>query len=255
MLELPEDLPLRAFRTEARYTAARLRALPETRPLADDFDEAHDKLALLEEETARLDLRRIELRAMVEIADDAWDDTIMAFQRRLLDVVDSDVDAPLYREYFADIPSHVTSLSYAAEVMISQELEAKLAVEEHPELRPFAGRLAEKRDTLEATLREQTRFEVDEARFHNREALAKAILNKLRRVLFASLEEMARMRGYSPTWRYRFFSGEHVAALDLETGREANQLGDGSGHRELAPPTGSPGDDAASGSAPAGEGG
>ncbi|MEO1228495.1 MAG: hypothetical protein AAFZ18_06295 [Myxococcota bacterium] len=217
MLELSEELLIRSFRMEARYTATRLLALPETRSLAGDFEEAHDKLALLEDEGARLDLRRIEIQATVEIADDAWDDTVLAFQRRLLELVDNNVDAELYRGYFADIPSHVTSLSYAAEVMISRELEQKLSADTHLDLQSFSSRLAEKRASLEAALHERTRLEVDEARFQNRVALAKAILNKLRRVLFASLEEVARARGYPHGWCFRFFHSDNdhfEASLD-----------------------------------------
>src|SRR5687767_9300343 len=134
MLEIPESKPLRAFRLEANYTAARLNALDETRHLATDFEEAADKFALLEEEEGRLDIRRVETQAMVETADDAWDDTMMSFQRRLLDLSGNSVDAELYRRYFADLPSSVTSMSYAAEIMISKELEKHLENEESEEL-------------------------------------------------------------------------------------------------------------------------
>lgn len=216
MLELSEELQVRTFRMEARYTATRLLALTETRHLAGDFEEAHDKFALLEEEGGRLDIRRVETQAMVEIADDAWDDTMLAFQRRLLELVDNDVDAELYRNYFADIPSHVTSLSYAAEVLISKDLEEKLAVEENAELSVFSERLRDKRGALEAGMHERTRLEVDEARFKNRVALAKAILNKLRRVLYAGLEEIARTRGLQHSWCLRFFHSQnsHLEAFD-----------------------------------------
>jgi hypothetical protein len=207
---------------EARYTSARLRALPETRALAGDFDEAHDKLALLEEEGAELDLRRMETQAKVEIADDAWDDAMHAFQRRLLELAGHDVDAELYRSYFADIPSQVTSLSYSAEIMISKELESKLALDEHVDLAAFASRLEDRRKALEGALHERTRLEVDEARFANRVAMAKAILNKLRRVLFASLDEIARARGLGHGWCFRFFHDHNpqVEAADLD-GAEA----------------------------------
>lgn len=229
MLELSEELPIRTFRMEARYTAARLLALPETRKLAQDFEEAHDKLALLEEEEGRLAVRSVEIQANVEIADDAWDDTMLAFQRRLLDLVDQDVDAPLYRNYFADIPSHVTSLSYAAEVMISKELEQKLAVDEKVELREFASRLTERRATLEAAMHERTKLEVDEARFSNRVAMAKAITNKLRRVLFARLEEIARARGLPRAWCLRFYHTEnlHLEAIEADGVGQPPALGDG----------------------------
>lgn len=218
MLELSEDLDLRTFRMEARYTASRLLAAPETRRLAQDFEEAHDKFALLQDEQSRLDLRRMETQATVEMADDAWDDVMLGFQRRLLESVDNDVDAPLYRDYFAEIPSHVTSLSYAAEVMISKELEKKLEQEEQVELQGFAARLTQKRLSLEASLQERTQLEVDEARFQNRMSLAKAIMNKLRRVLFASLEEVARVRGLPRSWCLRFFYAPNVQleAIDLD---------------------------------------
>ncbi len=205
MLELSENLSIRAFRLEANYTAARLGALDETRHLARDFEEAADKFALLEEEAARLELRKIETQAMVETADDAWDDTMLAFERRLLDLSGNSVDADLYRKYFSDIPSHVTSLSYAAEILISKELERVLAHEERAPLAEFAQRLQDTRVPLESILQERTHLEVDEARFQNRVALAKAILNKLRRVMFASLEEIAANRNRSKDWCGRFF--------------------------------------------------
>jgi hypothetical protein len=205
MLEIPESKPIRAFRLEANYTAARLNALDETRHLATDFEEAADKFALLEEEEGRLDIRRVETQAMVETADDAWDDAVMAFQRRLLDLSGNSVDAELYRRYFADIPSHVTSLSYAAEIMISKDLERHLEAEESEELSVFSERLAEKRRTLENIIHERTRLEVDQARFQNRVALAKAILNKLRRILWASLEEVAMAKTRGADWCARFF--------------------------------------------------
>lgn len=236
MLELSQDLHIRTFRMEARYTAARLLALPETRALASDFEEAHDKLALLEDEGARLDLRRVETQASVEIADDAWDDMMHAFQRRLLELVDNDVDAELYRDYFADIPSQVTSLSYAAEALISRDLEEKLAVEERPELSVFSARLGERRAALETAIHERTRLEVDEARFQNRVSLAKAILNKLRRILFASLEEIARARGLPRSWCFRFFHAHNaqLEAVDVDGVDSARTLPPG---RALAEPS------------------
>lgn len=216
MLELDDHQPVRHFRLEANYTAARLKALDETRHLAGDFEEAADKFALLEAEHATIEVRRIETQAMVETADDAWDDTVMAFQRRLLELSGNSVDAELYRRYFADIPSHVTTMSYAAEVMISRDLERALSHEGQEELRVFADRLAEKRTTLERIIEERTRLEVDEARFANRVSLAKAILNKLRRVLFASLEEVALAHGRGRDWCLRFYHAhnETLAALD-----------------------------------------
>ncbi|MGF1510611.1 MAG: hypothetical protein ACFB9M_14020 [Myxococcota bacterium] len=205
MLELSTSLPLRRFRMEASYTAARLAVGEETRPLARDFEEAAEKFRLLEEEEARLDLTRVQVQASLEAADDAWDDAMMSFRRRLLEACENDVDADLYRKYFADIPSHVTSLSYAAEQLISAELERALRDEEDPSLEAFAPALEAKRIDLERNVREQTRLEVDEARFVNRVAMAKAILNKLRRVLFASLEEIALARGRGREWCARFF--------------------------------------------------
>ncbi len=218
MLELEEHLSIRAFRLEANYTCARLKALEETRSLARDFEEAADKFALLEEEQARLDIRRMETQASVETADDAWDDTMLAFQARLLEKSGNSVDAALYRRYFAEIPSQVTRMSYAAEIMISEDLEAVLQHEEIEELSAFAGRLGEKRKALEAILRERTRLEVDEARFANRVSLAKAILNKLRRILFASLEEVAIANGRGREWCLRFYHRENVVldAIDAD---------------------------------------
>ena len=218
MLEIPESKPIRAFRLEANYTAARLNALDETRHLATDFEEAADKFALLEEEEGRLEIRFVETQAMVETADDAWDDAMMAFQRRLLDLSGNSVDAELYRRYFADIPSHVTALSYAAEIMISKDLERHLESEESEELRIFSERLAEKRRGLENIIQERTRLEVEQARFANRVALAKAILNKLRRVLWASLEEVAMAKARAPDWCARFFwtHNQQVHALDTD---------------------------------------
>lgn len=218
MLEIPESKTIRAFRLEANYTAARLNALEETRHLARDFEEAADKFALLEEEEGRLDIRKVETQAMVETADDAWDDTMMAFQRRLLDLSGNSVDADLYRRYFAEIPSHVTSMSYAAEIMISKELEKHLELEEIDELRVFSERLGEKREALENIIQERTRLEVDIARFQNRVGLAKAIVNKLRRILWAGLEEVAMAKNENEDWCARFFwSHNHqVEEMDMD---------------------------------------
>jgi hypothetical protein len=205
MLELPSHLGIRTHRLEASYTAARLGGLDATRELASGFEEAADKFRLLEEEEARLEMREVDLQASVESADDAWDDVIVGFRRRLLDLAGNDVDAEIYRRYFADIPSAVTGLSYAAEIMISRDLERALTRDALGELVDHAGRLEEKRLALEAALHERTRLEVDVARFRNRVALAKSILNKLRRVLFAQLEEIAVERGLGRDWCARFF--------------------------------------------------
>ncbi len=221
MLELSEAQTIRTFRLEANYSASRLRSLDETTHLAEDFAEAADKFALLEEEEAQLEVRRVQSQASVETADDAWDDTMMAFQRRLLELADNSVDAELYRRYFTEIPSNVTSLSYAAEVMISKELEAKLEAEERPELSKFAERLAEKRKDLETQMSQRTYLEVEEARFQNRVALAKQILNKLRRILFASLEEVALAKGQNRDWCTRFyFSHNEILAYSDSDGVE-----------------------------------
>lgn len=216
MLELSDHLSIRAFRLEANYTAARLKANEETRALGKDFEEAADKFALLEEEQARLDVRRMETQASVETADDEWDDTMISFQSRLLEKAGNSVDAELYRRYFADIPSQVTSLSYAAEILISKDLEADLQHEEIPELAEFASRLEEKRIALEAIIHERTRLEVDEARFANRVQLAKAILNKLRRILFAGLEEIAIANGRGRDWCVRFYHRDNAILASID---------------------------------------
>lgn len=216
MLEFPEHLPLRAFRLQASYTAARLNALDETRRLAGGFEEAADKFALLEEEEAQLAVRRMQTQAAVETADDAWDDTMLGFRARLLEQCAHDTESELYRRYFAEIPSNVTSLSYPAEILISKELEAQLAHEEEPSLKSFADRLAEKRAGLEGLMAERTRLEVEEARFANRVQLAKQVLNKVRRVLFTSLEEIQMARGRPESWCARFYYAHNdvLAALD-----------------------------------------
>lgn len=228
MLELSENLPVRTFRLEANYTAARLKALDETRHLAKDFEEAADKFALLEQEESQLAVRRMEIQAQVETADDAWDDTMIAFRNRLLELCGHNTDAELYRQYFAEIPSHVTSLSYAAEIMISKELEQHLEEEESEELRVFSERLADKRSDLERIMKERTHLEVEEARFHNRVQLAKQILNKLRRVLWASLEEVQMAHGRSKAWCARFFFSHNdvFSAMDRD-GVETPGLEDG----------------------------
>lgn len=218
MLEFPEHLPLRAFRLQASYTAARLNALDETRSLAAGFEEASDKFALLEQEEAQLAVRRMQTQAAVETADDAWDDTMLAFRARLLEQSRHDTESDLYRRYFADIPSNVTSLSYPAEILISKDLEGQLAHEEDGELSVFAARLAEKRAGLESIMHERTRLEVEEARFANRVQLAKQVLNKLRRVLFTHLEEIQMARGREAAWCARFYHSHNdvLAALDAD---------------------------------------
>jgi hypothetical protein len=213
MLELPESDSVRQFRLEASYTATRLSALEETRHLAKDFEEAADKFALLEAEEARLDVRRMEVQALVETADDAWDLAMDAFMRRLLERSEHSQDHPLYRKYFSDVPSHVTSLSYHAEIMISKDLESTLEQEETEELRVFSARLRERREALENMLSESTRHEVESARFQNRASLAKTISNKLRRVLVSNLEEIAIARGQERDWCMRFF---HARNDDFE---------------------------------------
>ena len=213
-IELPEQLTLREVRLEMAYTAARLNALEETRHLAGDFSETADRIRQLEEEQSQLEIQRVETQAMIEIADDNWDDVMLSFQRRLLDLAGQSIDHELYRKYFAEIPSQVTSLSYAAEIMISKDLEADLEKEETPELRLFADRLREKRVPLENALRERTRLEVEIAKFQNRAALAKQISNKLRRISLANLEELAVAKDRGPAWSWRFFRAYN---LDIDS--------------------------------------
>lgn len=212
----PEYLPLRTYRLEASYTSARLEVLEETRALAADFQEAADKFALLEQEESQLGLRRMRTQAQVETADDAWDDTIIAFRNRLMEIVEGDTEAELYRQYFTDIPSHVTSLSYAAEILISKELEAKLTAEEDSRLAEFGPRLEEKREQLEAIIKERTHLEVEEARFSNRVDLAKQILGKLQRVLVANLDEIRNTRQRDEAWVNRFFFSHNVTLEDSD---------------------------------------
>lgn len=213
-IELPEQLNLREVRLEMAYTAARLNALEETRHLAGEFSETSDRIRQLEEELVQLELQRVQTQAMVEIADDDWDDVMLSFQRRLLDLSAQSVDHPLYRKYFAEIPSQVTSLSYAAEIMISKDLEGDLEKEELAELRLFADRLREKRVPLENALRERTRLEVEVAKFQNRVALAKQLSNKLRRITLANLEELAVAKDRGASWSWRFFRAYNV---DIDT--------------------------------------
>jgi len=216
MIELSPRASLRTFRLEASYTAARLSASEETRHLARDFSEAADQIRLLEEELVRLDARKVDTQASLEAADDAWDDEMQSFRRRLLELCDNDVDAELYRQYFADIPSNVTELSYGAEVMISKELEQAVADDAHPEVAALAPRLAERRAALEAVLQEALRVEVDEARYVNRVSMAKSIVNKLRRVAVASLEEIAMTRRHPRLWAARFFLDHEELATTLD---------------------------------------
>lgn len=237
MLELPAHLGIRAHRLEASYTAARLNAIEGTRHLARPFEEAADKLRQLEEEEARLEFREVDIRASLETADDEWDDVVVAFRRRLLELANNDVDAPIYRQYFADIPSHATELGYAAEILISKELEAAIASDRHADLAAFGHRLEEKRLRLEAIVHERARFEVDAARFENRVALAKSILAKLRRVLFAQLEELALDRGLGREWCARFYlhHEEILEALEADGSEEPLELGPGTERRRQLP--------------------
>lgn len=227
-LDLPEKLSLRAVRLQVNYSAARLNALPETRDLAKDFEEAAEKFAQLEAEEARLAIQRVETQAMVEIADDAWDDTIHAFQRRLLEACGNSQDHALYRLYFAEIPSHVTTMSYAAEILISKDLEESLMHEANEDLRAFSDRLRDKRFPLEGALHERTRLEVEEARFSNRVQLAKALVNKLRRITHANLEEIASAHGRGGDWSVRYFHAVNplLAAMDADgAGSNASMSG------------------------------
>ena len=207
MEDLDEKLSVRTFRMGAVYAAARLKALEETQHLAGAFEEAADKFALLEEEEGDLAVRWATTLALVETADGAWDDTILAFRRRLLEQVGHNTEAELYRRYFAEIPSQVTSLSYVAEIMISKELEAHLADEPIAELQSFSARLAEKRAVLEARIQDRVRLEVEQARFANRVALAKQILNKLRRGAQSNLGELAAAHGRDETWAAHILEG------------------------------------------------
>lgn len=224
LLELSDKLTLRQVRLEVAYTAARLNALAETRHLADDFTVATEQLELLEAEEARLELQQIETQAMVEIADDAWDDVMESFQRRLLELSGYDQDHDLYRTYFAELPTEVTNLSYAAEIMISKDLEQELQAESREELRAFADRLASRRGPLEAALNERTRLEVEIAKFHNRAALARALVNRLRRMLLANVEELASARDRDSGWTARFFRGvnAHLDSMDRDGAEESN---------------------------------
>lgn len=207
LLELGDRLNLRQIRLEVAYTAARLNALLETRHLAIDFEEAAQKLEQLEDEERRLDLQKVATQANVEIADDAWDDVMIAFQRRLLELSGHDQDHELYRKYFSELPSEVTNLSYAAEILISRDLEAELASEPVEELRLFSDRLAARRGPLESAIHERTRLEVEIAKFNNRVALARSLVNRLRRMLLAGLEEIASARDRDAHWTARFFRG------------------------------------------------
>ncbi|MBK8014689.1 MAG: hypothetical protein IPK13_25470 [Deltaproteobacteria bacterium] len=207
MLELPETLPLRTYRLSARYTASRMNAYRDAQPLAHEFEEASEKFALLEAEAGQIAVAKADASARVAGADDAWDETMLSFRAHLLQLSGYSVDAPLYRRYFADIPSHVTSLSFAAEIMISRELEAALGLadEARDSLIAFADMLRTKREKLESAIREQTRVEVMEARFLNRVALAQVILNDLRQRAHSTLVEIASRTSRPAGWAARFF--------------------------------------------------
>lgn len=216
-LDLVDVLSIRDYRLELAYSAARLNALDETRGLAGEFAEAAARFEMLDQEEGRYEISKVETQAMVETADDAWDATIEAFHRRLLDLCDNNADHTLYRRYFAEIPSHVTSMSYHAEILISRDLESQLDNDDNPELSRFADRLRDKRIPLEAALRERTRLEVEMAKFANRVALAKALANKLRRITAANLDEVARTTDRDGDWGARFFRGQNKL-LDLIDG-------------------------------------
>ncbi|MBI2373679.1 MAG: hypothetical protein HYV07_06735 [Deltaproteobacteria bacterium] len=211
MLELSENLSIREFRLEASYTAARLAAAAESTGLAGEHSNAAEKLAELEAEGASLDVAKTQTQAMVEIADDAWDEVALAFQRKLLELSGGSVDHELYRRYFAEIPSQLTRLSYQAEIMISKDLEEDLEGETQDELSAYGAKLEVSRHGLEAALRERTRLEVEGAKYQNRVALAKQLVNRLRRSTWSDLVELAGERG--EPWALRFFRQEN-AVLD-----------------------------------------
>ncbi|MBI4821708.1 MAG: hypothetical protein HY791_35940 [Deltaproteobacteria bacterium] len=211
MLELSENMTVRDFRLEASYTSARLSAVDEASHLASEYQQASEKLAELEAEGAGLDMAKMQSQAMVEIADDAWDEVALEFQAKLLSLSGGSVDHELYRKYFAEIPTEMTRLSYNAEIMISKDLEEDLADEPATELAAFRGRLELKRRTLEAALRERTRLEVEAAKYQNRISLAKQLVNRLRKTTWNDLLDLARDRG--EPWALRFFRQEN-AVLD-----------------------------------------
>ena len=216
--DLPAKLSIRNYRLELAYSAARLNALAESRDMAADYEEAAAKFEELEQEEGRFELTKVESQAMVETADDAWDDTMRSFMRRLLELSGHNTDHTLYRTYFAEIPSQVTSMSYAAECMISKDLEDALEREENEELKAFAEKLRSKRLPMEAAMRERTRLEVDFAKFGNRVALAKALTNKLRRITAASLDEIAKASEREDDWAFRFFRSDNLflGAVDAD---------------------------------------
>jgi hypothetical protein len=207
MVDVHLEAPLGSFRIEAAYTASRLSADPDVRVLAIDFKDAESKFALLEQEATQLAAREGAMQGLVESADDAWDDEIRAFHDGLLTASDGSVDHPRYRSYFADVPSGVTHLSYAAELLVSRELEKRLSEEPLERLRSFEASLRAKREVLEKALHEQTVLEVTRARFENRAALGKSLLNRLRAETLASLQATASAKNYGPDWCYRFFRG------------------------------------------------
>ena len=106
------------------------------------------KLGALEDELTRLELQRVEIEARVETSDDLWDETMVAFQQTLLELARSNLDHPLYRKYFAEIPSQVTSLSHAAEILVSKDLEQMLEGEEVEALRQAGESGAQNEDAL-----------------------------------------------------------------------------------------------------------
>lgn len=211
MLELSENMTIRDFRLEASYTSARLAAVDEASHLASEYQRAAEKLAELETEGSAIDVARMQSQAMVEIADDAWDEVALDFQAKLLAMSGGSVDHELYRKYFAEIPTQMTRLSYGAEIMISKDLEEDLADETVAELAEFGPKLEAKRRTLESALRERTRLEVEAAKYQNRLALAKQLVNRLRKSTWTDLVEIARDRG--EPWALRFFRQEN-AVLD-----------------------------------------
>jgi hypothetical protein len=221
MLELSPSLSLRDVRLESIYTARRLSALEETRHLATDFEDAADKLGLLLAEEARFEQARVELQAMVEVADDAWDDVVHAVARRIGELSDHDHDHPLYRRYFDVVPTGATTLSYHAERMISRDLEALLADEPLDALASLGPDLARRREALEAILRERTRHEVERAKFDNRVRLARELVDRLRRTLFATLEEIRQSRGRDAAWGARFYLGANGHFEALDDGRDS----------------------------------
>jgi hypothetical protein len=102
--------------------------------------------------------------------------------------------------------------------MISKDLERALSEESIEDLRVFADRLQTKRTPLENALVERTRLEVEEARFQNRVAMAKTILNKLRKSAHATLADIGGKRGRGTDWPSRLLEGKnsHLDAIDRD---------------------------------------